>query len=144
MSFHLKQLFPGQAGTRAALHELEAAVMDVIWDSSAEEIAVREVVRSLRPERDLAYTTVMTTMDRLAKRELLLRRKEGRAWLYRPAMNRDGFLALVARETLDSLPAGARSSALAWFVEEVSSADEDELSRLAELIERTRARRGGE
>jgi predicted transcriptional regulator len=75
MAFHIKQLFPGQTGSRAALHDLEAAVMDVVWTEPSEEFSVRTVVSGLRPERDLAYTT----MDRSAKRELLLRRKEARA-----------------------------------------------------------------
>jgi len=142
MAFHLKQLFTGQAGTRAALHDLEAAVMDVLWDESGSEVSVRDVVRALRPSRALAYTTVMTTMDRLAKRELLVRRKEGRAWLYRAAMERPSFLALVARQTLDGLPRGSRRSALRWLVDEVSEADVEELDFLAALIERRRAERG--
>ncbi len=143
MSFHLKQLFPGQAGVRAALHDLEAAIMTAVWDRGSEDVSVREVMVALRPERDLAYTTVMTTMDRLAKRELLLRRKEGRAWIYRAAMDRDGFLSLIARQTLDGLPEGARRSALAWFMNEVSEADAAELDFLAELIERKRGEREG-
>ena len=141
MSFHLKQLFPGQAGVRAALHDLEAAVMTVVWEHARDDVSVRDVMVGLRPERDLAYTTVMTTMDRLAKRELLLRRKEGRAWIYRPAMDRNGFLSLVARQTLDGLPAGARRSALAWFMDEVSEADAADLDFLAELIDRKRGER---
>ena len=141
MSFHLKQLFPGQAGVRAALHDLEAAVMTVVWEEGGDDLSVRDVMVGLRPERDLAYTTVMTTMDRLAKRELLLRRKEGRAWIYRPAMDRDGFLSLVARQTLDGLPDGARRSALAWFLDEVSEADAGDLDFLADLIDRKRGER---
>lgn len=141
MSFHLKQLFPGQSGTRAALHDLEAAVMDVMWAERGAETSVRTVMTAMRPERDLAYTTVMTTMDRLAKRELLVRRKEGRAWLYSPAMERPAFLALVARQTLDGLPVGARRPALQWLVDEVSEADAEELDFLAALIERRRAER---
>lgn len=144
MSFHLKQLFFGQAGTRAALHDLEAAVMDVIWSEPGAELCVRDVVSAMRSERDPAYTTVMTTMDRLAKRELLLRRKEGKAWHYRAAMERPEFLALVARETLDGLPEGSRRPALQWLVDEVSQADADELDFLAELIERRRADRDAE
>ena len=141
MPFHLKQLFPGQAGTRAALHDLEAAVMDVIWDAGSDEVSVRDVVRALRSSRDPAYTTVMTTMDRLAKRELLLRRKEGKAWLYRAAMDRPAFLGLIARQTLEGLPHGARKPALQWLVDEVSHADAAELDFLADLIARKRAGR---
>lgn len=144
MSFHLKQLFPGQVGTRAALHDLEAAVMDVVWAEPGTEVSVRDVVRALRSERDPAYTTVMTTMDRLAKRELLLRRKEGKAWLYRAAMERPEFLALVARQTLSGLPRGSRRPALQWLVDEVSQSDADELDFLADLIERRRAEGRGE
>lgn len=139
MSFLLKQLFPGQSGTRTALHDLEAAVMDVIWDADEDEVSVRDVVRAMRSDRDPAYTTIMTTMDRLAKRELLQRRKVGKAWLYRPAMQRAEFLALIARQTLDGLPQGARRPALQWLVEEVSQSDADELDFLADLIARRRA-----
>ncbi len=141
MPFRLKQLFPGQAGTRAALHDLEAAVMDVIWDAATAEVSVRDVVRALRSSRDPAYTTVMTTMDRLAKRELLHRRKEGNAWIYRAAMKRSDFLSLIARQTLDGLPQGARQPALQWLVDEVSQADSQELDFLADLIARKRALR---
>ena len=141
MSFHLKQLFPGLAGTRAALHDLEAAVMDVIWTQPGAEVSVRDVVRALRSERDPAYTTVMTTMDRLAKRELLTRHKEGKAWVYRAAMERPAFLALVANQTLNGLPQGSRRPALQWLVDEVSHADAEELDFLADLIERRRAER---
>ena len=88
MPFHLKQIFPGLSGTRAALHDLEAAVMDVVWDEPGAELSVRDVVLALRAERDPAHTTAMTTMDRLAKRELLTRHKEGKAWVYRAAMER--------------------------------------------------------
>ncbi len=139
MSFHLKQLFPGQAGTRAALHDLEAAVMDVIWVQPGVEVSVRDVVQAMHADRGPAYTTVMTTMDRLAKRDLLVRRKEGRAWLYRAAMERPAFLALVACQTLDGLPQGSRRPALQWLVDEVSQSDAEELDFLAELIERRRA-----
>jgi predicted transcriptional regulator len=142
MAFHLKQLFTGRAGTRAALHDLEAAVMDVLWEQTDAEVSVRDIVEALRPSRNLAYTTVMTTMDRLAKRELLVRRKEGRAWLYRAAMERPSFLALIAQQTLDGLPPGSRRSALRWLVDEASQADAEELDFLAELIERRRAERG--
>lgn len=141
MAFTLKQLFPGESGVRAALHDLEAAVMEVIWAEPGAERSVRDVVLALRGERDPAYTTVMTTMDRLAGRELLERRKEGKAWIYRAALERPAFLALVARQTLDGLPTGARRPALQWLVDEVSNADADELDYLAELIERRRRER---
>lgn len=142
MAFHIKQLFPGRTGSRAALHDLEAAVMDVVWTEPSDEFSVWTVVSGLRSERDLAYTTVMTTMDRLAKRELLLRRKEARAWIYRAAMPRADFLDLVGRQALAGLQGRARRSALQWLIEDVTESDREQLDVLAALIEAKRAERG--
>lgn len=143
MAYRIKQLFTGQADTRAALHDLEAAVMDVLWVDAGRELAVRDVVDALRSTRDSAYTTVMTTMDRLAKRELLERRKVGRAWVYRPVMTRPAFLGLIATQALDGLPLGSRRSALQWLVDEVSVGDSEDLDYLAELIAQKRRERDG-
>lgn len=62
------------------LGPLEIEVMEVLW--TAGECSVREVVQQLG--RDLAYTTVMTTLDRLFKKGMLERHKSERAFLYTP------------------------------------------------------------
>ena len=63
---------------------LEITVMEILWARG--ESNVREVVDRLG--RPLAYTTVMTTLDRLFKKGLLARRKSDRAFFYSPALNR--------------------------------------------------------
>ena len=63
--------------------DLEQAVMDVLWASPA-AMSVRDVQAALAHDRELAYTTVMTVMDRLAKKQQLQRELAGRAWKYRP------------------------------------------------------------
>ena len=70
------------------LGDLERAVMDVLWDRSG-PATVREVVDGL-DGRDLAYTTVMTVLDRLAGKGMVERERAGRAWSYRrsPAATR--------------------------------------------------------
>lgn len=66
------------------LGELEQQIMAVLW-RSRKPLLVRDVQEALRAQnRDLAYTTVMTVMDRLAKKEALERELDGRAWRYRP------------------------------------------------------------
>lgn len=67
----------------ALLGELEQQVMAVLWrrESAA---SVREVHAELSDQRDLAYTTVLTVLDRLAKKGIALRELHGRAWFYRP------------------------------------------------------------
>ncbi|MFT3834942.1 MAG: BlaI/MecI/CopY family transcriptional regulator [Micropruina sp.] len=61
--------------------ELEQAVMDVLWTSPT-ALSVRDVQAALADDRNLAYTTVMTVMDRLAKKGQLERELDGRAWRY--------------------------------------------------------------
>lgn len=79
--------------------ELEQAVMDILW-SRPSALSVRDVHALLATDRELAYTTVMTVLDRLAKKGLLVRNLEGRAWLYRPANSR---AAEVSAEVLGLL-----------------------------------------
>ncbi len=67
--------------------ELEQAVMEILWSRTA-PLSVREVHERLADDRTLAYTTVLTVLDRLAKKGNVLRSLEGRAWLYRPARSR--------------------------------------------------------
>src|SRR5581483_6837181 len=73
----------GKIGVRM-MGPLEIAVMEILWAGG--ESSVHDVVARL--PRALAYTTVMTTLDRLYKKGLLDRRKEERAFLYAPRLSR--------------------------------------------------------
>src|SRR5215210_4417015 len=59
---------PSQGKAEKILGPLEAAIMDVVWDQGT--TTVSRVHRALRDSRDVAYTTIMTTMSRLAKKRL--------------------------------------------------------------------------
>lgn len=84
------------------LGDLEHAVMDVLWARTA-PTPVRDVHEQLARGREIAYTTVMTVLDRLAKKGVVDRQLDGRAWLYRPARSRlDLYVATVA-EALEGL-----------------------------------------
>ncbi|ASW56723.1 BlaI/MecI/CopY family transcriptional regulator [Plantactinospora sp. KBS50] len=85
------------------LGDLERAVMDVLWDRSPEEgarLTVREVAEALTA-RELAYTTVMTVLDRLAGKGMVQRQRAGRAWSYRPAASREAYIAQLMLDALD-------------------------------------------
>lgn len=73
------------ADAASSLGVLESRVMDVVWTRG--ESSVRDVCEAI--ERPLAYTTVMTTLERLFKKGLLDRCKSGRAFLYSPALDRN-------------------------------------------------------
>ena len=84
-----------------------------LWDAG-EPLTVRQVHERLSHERDLAYTTVMTVLDRLAKKGVVTQQKADRAYLYAPAQSREEMTAAVM---LDALTAGGdRDAALAHFV----------------------------
>jgi len=78
---------------------LETKVMEVLWDAST-PLSVREVHDVLNESADLAYTTVMTVLDRLAKKQILLRDRDGKAWLYRTATSREQLLVSEVIEAM--------------------------------------------
>lgn len=98
------------------LGELERAVMQVLWDTQ-EPLTARDVSRALST-RDLAYTTVMTVLDRLTGKELVRRVRVGRAWQYRPAASREAYVAELMMEALSTVD--DRDAALVHFVRSVT------------------------
>lgn len=131
---------PEQDGLRTSLFDLEAEIMEIVWERDWDEFAVTDVHQILERQREIAYTTVMTTVTRLHDKELLARRKDGRRYLYRSTMTRPEFIEAMTREVLGSLPPMGQAAAVAFLVERVADADEEELDRLEALI---RQRRGG-
>lgn len=104
------------------LGDLEHAVMDVLWTRPA-PIPVRDVHEALAQSREIAYTTVMTVLDRLAKKGLVTRQLEGRAWLYRPALDRLAMYAGTVAEVLSPLDSGDRTRILSNLLAEASESD---------------------
>lgn len=104
--------------------ELEAAVMSRLWDADR-PLAVRDVLDDLATERPLAYTTVMTVMDRLWKKGLLTREEQGRAYLYAPVRSRAEHTAALMAEVLADSP--DRTATLVRFAESVSAREARQL-----------------
>src|SRR5260370_33721068 len=95
------------------LGELERAIMEVLWESP-DPMTVRQVGGCLT-DRDLAHTTVMTVLDRLAKKGFVRPPRAGRAWRYRPAESRGAYVAGPIRPALD--PNGDRQAGPARFAQ---------------------------
>lgn len=79
--------------------DLEAAVMQVLWDRDS-PATVRDVLGSLRTPRALAYTTVMTVLDNLHRKGEVAREMSGRAWVYRPVRSRAEHSAALLQDVL--------------------------------------------
>ena len=129
---------PEQKGLRAALFDLEADIMEVVWSKGWKDFAVADVHRELERSRDIAYTTVMTTVGRLHDKGLLGRVREGRRYVYRPLMDRSAFTEAMARELLASLSGLGHEEAMALLVEQVAESDAGELKKLEALIRQRR------
>lgn len=129
---------PEKKGLRAALFDLEADIMEVVWSKGWQEFAVADVQRELERGREIAYTTVMTTISRLHDKGLLHRARDGRRYAYTPAMTRDEFAESMARELLGSLSGLGHEQALALLVDQVAESDADELRKLEAMIRKRR------
>jgi predicted transcriptional regulator len=97
--------------------DLEAVVMDRMWDRGGETM-VREVLEDLQSQREIAYTTVMSTMDNLHRKGWLSRKRQGKAFLYWPSLTREEYSARLMRDALDG--GGNPSLVLSHFLEQMS------------------------
>ena len=119
------------------LGDLEREILAHLWQRG--EASVRQV-HSAFGER-VAYTTVMTTLDRLYKKGVLNRRKEGRAFLYRPRLSREEFERVVVRDVIDGLLGRNAEPVLTCLVEAVSDYDRHLLDELDRLVKEKRRER---
>lgn len=115
--------------------------MDQLWDAGQPQ-TVRQVHDALRCQRELAYTTVMTVLQRLARKGLVAQIRDDRAHQYAPVDGRDELVAGLMVDALDqAADPGGRQAALMHFVERVGADEAEALRRaLAELDARARPR----
>ncbi len=93
-----------QAGLQKFLGDLECEIMELVWKLANPTTTVREVFDALKLKREIAYTTVMTTMVRLSEKELLnIIDKSGLANVYVPRYNREQFIEEAVKQILKSL-----------------------------------------
>lgn len=113
--------------------------MEQLWDLSGqrpEGASVREVLEALPAERNLAYTTVMTVLDRLSKKGLVTRERDGRAWRYTPAGTRESLTAETMRASLGD--ARDRRATLLHFLDGATPEELDDLRAALSEVEQRR------
>lgn len=113
--------------------------MDIIWTSAPS--TAREVCQRMTGRSERAYTTVMTTMDRLHRKGLLTREKDGLAWRYAASQPKAAFERSLADGLATDILAAHGENALAAFVDAAADFDENLLDRLRQLIEQRRQSR---
>jgi predicted transcriptional regulator len=117
--------------------DLEAVVMDCAWARDA-PVTVREVFDDLSAARDIAYTTVMSTMDNLHRKGWLARERDGKAYRYWPTMTREERSAKLMSDALHS--GGDADLVLNHFLEQMNA---DESAQLRAALRKVRSRGDG-
>lgn len=116
------------------LGDLELEILDYVWAQGAEaEITVGDVHGALAARRDIAYTTVMTVMTRLARRGALSRRKVGRAFVYQGQISREGVARSLVRRTVDRVLGGRRVALFSQLLDG-DQVSRDELEALKSMV----------
>lgn len=120
----------------ALLGPLEQEVMDVVWRLG--DATVRDVHDDLAQRRSIAYTTVMTTMTRLASKSLLVRDTGGLAHRYRPAVARDDYARSAVGDVLTWLLDRYPEPAVSYLADVVHDVDDVTLDELRAAVARRR------
>ncbi|WP_066638677.1 BlaI/MecI/CopY family transcriptional regulator [Serinicoccus hydrothermalis] len=123
-----------------SLGDLERVVMEILW-SEGPGLSVRDVIDQLAQrdhDKELAYTTVMTVLDRLSKKGIAERTRDGRAWRYSAAASREQLAATALRSALDTVKAD-RTAAMLHFLDDASPGELDDLRAALAEVERRRA-----
>ncbi len=130
---------PQHTGIRKILGQLETEILELLWQRPADEdVSVRDIYETLRTRRPIAYTTVMTTTSRLAKKDLLSMKKVGKAYLYRVRVTKEELTQQMVTRLLDSLFLDMSGAALSYFVSSTNPADREEIMRMLRNVEMLR------
>ncbi len=118
------------------LGPLEAEIMEAVWDQG--DVTVRDVHGTLKQARPIAYTTVMTTLGRLADKGFVRRAEEQPAHRYSALVTRDQYASSTVKSVVDWLVNHFPDPAVAYFVDRVEEEDEQVIERLQEAIDQRR------
>ena len=133
---------PDRPGIRKVLGDLEADIMELIWERPAGEgTTVREVFEALYERRRIAYTTVMNTMARLARKRLLAVQKDDQAYVYRPIFSQEEFVSRFVERILESLLVSFTGPTLKSLD---ALADPGTAARARQLLDEIKRRRAAE
>jgi BlaI family transcriptional regulator, penicillinase repressor len=117
------------------LTEQELEIMKVVWDRKT--ATVREVYEALRERRTVAYTTVMTMMNILETKGHLVKRPEGRAYVYEPSQERTEVVGGMLQDFVDRVFDGAARPLVLSLIRErkLSKEDLEAVSRMIDEME---------
>ena len=126
--------------TPGPLHgQLQHEVLQAVW--RLEAATVDQVRTALLPRHPVAYNTVQTILNRLAKRGLVERERLGKSFQYRPQLSEAEHLTEEIRRALEGASSEAREAALAGLIGDLERGELSRLRRRAKAIDERRGRR---
>jgi BlaI family transcriptional regulator, penicillinase repressor len=125
---------PARDGLAKILGDLEAEVMECIWDNGPEPLSARDVEDAVGPARGVQYITLVTVLNNLWRKGLLKRSRSGRAFVYRPRLRREDFLRQVSRDVFLGVVELAPEAAVSSFIDILSELEPSELVRLKQML----------
>ena len=127
---------PAEDGIAKILGHLESQIMQIVWQmnhATASDVHHELQIIRRREDRDIAYTTVMTTMSRLYDKNILSRRKVGMSFVYTPALDQEAFINLIVKNVLDSLVGEFGEPVFRYFIDYVGQ-NEDRRRELVRAL----------
>lgn len=119
------------------LGPLEKEIMEIVWNRT--ETSTHDVLEELRKKRDIAMTTVSSTLNRLHDKNLLKRRTDkgvrGLCYYYSPLLKKEEFENMITFKVMDKLLKDFREPTTAYFIEELVKSDPKKLRELRKKIE---------
>jgi predicted transcriptional regulator len=116
--------------------------MKTIWCVPQKNVTVREIHNRMKTDGQVAYTTVMSTMDTLHKKGLLRRKiakgRGGLYYVYWPSLGQEGFEKSAVYQVLDSLTRNFGDTVASYLTERVTAVDKEKLRTLTKPIARTK------
>lgn len=103
---------------------LELEALKVLW-ADERELTVAKVQEAMKPQRKLAYTTVLTLLERLFRKGLVTRRKQGRGYAYRPVLEKDAALDIALDRLVHDFFGDSRQSLLQHLQQTVAPHEEE-------------------
>jgi len=135
---------PGSEPKRLFLGSLESEIIEVLWRlEPATARAIHEHILA-DPDRELAYTSVTTILQRLADKGWVERKKEGRAFVWSATLDRQSANVLRAREHLNNFLALGNADVVAAFADNLDRDSLDRLDAIAQRLREVRSQRGEE
>jgi|GEM_PF-1530054 len=125
----------GEDSPRSSVGELEASVLEALWRDG--ELSTPAMYETVGKPRQLAYTTILTVLQRLYRKGLVKREERGRSHLYSPAMSREQFAALRGQSLAGAFN-GLGAAGVSAFLAEATRLDPELVAQLRREIERER------